>query len=310
MKWKMKYFIINLLQKLMGSIPFGYTIQERIKAARSHWESRVPKGSMLQNLEKRIERFNRNNISPPSFILEQGTGWTGSDLVMFFLGGSQKIITYDTRPWLNEILFKQAIKEFTGNPKMLYEWEGIDNDLLTKRIEILKSSVELSLSDLLKLMCIDYRVSNSFEYDGIIDDSIDLFYSYSVLQRVKPKDLEKIFQRSYSFLKKSGSSFHRIHSVDFHAITDKRIPKLYYLRIGKPLWSLMTSKFINYQNRMRIREFCDLFQSLGFSSTLDQIECSDTDVQYAKKYLLTLYPKFTAEEVAIWQADILLKHIR
>ena len=301
---KTKYYLKNLVSRFFGLLPYGFAIQEKLKKIRGHWDQRIPADAHKKRLQTQIKRYSKYNITPPKIVIEQGTGWTGEDLIILYLAGAEKIITYDTRPWLQETLFKNAAQEILKHLEFFSEWKGVSISLLQERATTLKKSLNKPLPQLLHLLSIDYRVSKKFEYNDIQEGTVDLFFSYSVLQRVLPNDLRQIITRSYDLLKNSGVSCHRIHSQDFNNITDKRIPPLYYLRISNIIWRTITSSFMNYQNRLRIAEFIKIFAETGFIITTGNDIVRPEDIEYAKVHLLEKYPNLTPEEIATYQTDI------
>ena len=113
--------------------------------------------------------------------------------------------------------------------------------------------------------------------------SVDLFYSDSVLQFMDPRDLAVLLREARRFLKPSGRCLHAVDCFDSHANRDARIPRLAYLAWPEPAWNLLTSRYLNYQNRWRMPQFLRLFESEGFGvQVLDPVLAPD-DIAYAKR---------------------------
>ncbi|WP_405233078.1 class I SAM-dependent methyltransferase [Lentisalinibacter salinarum] len=299
---KAKYFAKHVTQKIIGLIPYGFVAQENIKKRLGHWSGRSPEGVYLERLQSQIERFTAHSIEPPKVVVEQGTGWSGCDLIIFYLGGAERVLTYDSRPWLRSELFRQAAIEILQNLDVLNGWNGICSETLRSRAEQLQNSLDKPFEKLLESLSIEYRVTMDFSYTQAPEESVDLFYSYSTLQRIPPKNLEKIVAQSRRLLRTGGMNCHRVHMHDFHHITDKRVPRFYYLTLSDRTWNLMTSTYLNYQNRLRLQEFVDLFE--GFTVETDNLRCWPEDVEYVKSNLSARYPDLTPDQIAIWQADI------
>jgi hypothetical protein len=300
---KAKYFAKHAVQKIIGLIPYGYSIQEGIKERLQHWDRRSPSGTTLKHLKSAVERLNAHGIEPPKVVVEQGTGWSGTDLLIFYLGGAERILTYDVRPWLRVELMRRSAREILDAPEVLAGWNGIDSDVLRDRSEILRRSLNLPLTEMLSVLKIEYRTNTRFDYTEAEDESVDLFFSNSTLQRIRPEVLRKIVHHSRRFLKNGGVSCHRVHMHDIHRITDKRVPHYYYLTISDRLWNLMTTTYLNYQNRMRMPEFIALFD--GFHIETDNVLWWEQQpVGYVKERLMDKYPDFTLQQIAAWQVDI------
>lgn len=304
---KAKYFAKHMAQKTIALIPHGFALQEGIKKSLGHWNRRIPKDRYLERLQSEVDRFKSHDIQPPKVVLEQGTGWSGCDLVLFYLGGAERILTYDTRPWLRVELLRRTASDILDNLEFLKGWTGISVDMLEDRANKLRASLDLSLPGLLKLMGAEYRVTKDFSYAEVEDESVDLFFSYSTLQRIRPESLKHIVDQSRRVLRPNGVNYHRVHMHDFHHIEDKRVPRFYYLTFGETLWELMTSTYFNYQNRLRLPEFLGLFD--GFRVETDNLRYWDEDIAYAEAYLSAIYPNFTPEQIVTWQADIFARKV-
>jgi len=153
-------------------------------------------------------------------------------------------------------------------------------------------------------MGVIYRVESGFDYAGIEVGTVDLFYTFSVLQRVHLDDLDTLIANSLSLLRPGGRCCHRVHMKDFHAITDRRIPPYFYLTISSGLWKLMTSRFVNYQNRQRVWFFEERLQSAGFENVnRDAVEIDTSQIPFVEEHLQGKFGSREPAEIATWQTD-------
>ena len=129
---------------------------------------------------------------------------------------------------------------------------------------------------------------------------MDLFYSNSVLQFMEPRDLTALIREARRFLKPSGGCFHVVDCHDFHASNDNRIPPLAYLAWPGPAWNLLTSRYLNYQNRMRMPQFVTLFEREGFSVHILGPVTDPEDMDNAERHLANAdrFRDMAPEEVA------------
>ena len=109
----------------MGSVPYAFRVQEGIKNWSGYYDRRTTDKTLLDRMRKNAVRFNENDLPPPKRLVEQGTGWTGIDLIFFYLSGTDQIITYDTMPWLVEPLFKRSIQLACQNLDVVCSWKGL-----------------------------------------------------------------------------------------------------------------------------------------------------------------------------------------
>ena len=300
MHWKIGYFAKHAAQKVLGGVPNGFVVQEFVKRSTGHWNRVASDRFARPRLEEKVSRFNAAGIRPPVVVVEQGTGWHGLDLLLFHVAGARRIVTCDTTPWLREELVRYNARSFTSWSDIVKRWRGTDPEAVDERAERLRQGADLPYPDLLASLGVTVRVTRSMHRAEIDSDSVDLFYSDSVLQFIEPGDLETLVREARRFLKASGVSFHVIDCVDLHAMKDRRIPRLGYLGWPEPAWRLMTSRYLNYQNRLRMPEFAALFARHGMPSRVTHPGVEGDDLDYARRRLAhrARFTGMTAEEIA------------
>ena len=300
MHWGFRYLGKHAAQKVLGAIPYGWGIQEFVKRATGGAERFTDAGYLRRRLATKIARFNAAGIEPPGTVVEQGTGWLGSDLVLFHLAGARRIVTYDTTPWLRPDLLRRSAAVLAAAPDVVKRWRGTAPDDVQVRAERLRASADAASDILLDRMGVTVRVTRSMDRPEIGSASVDLFYSDSVLQFVTTPDLAALVREARRFLKPSGSCLHVVHCYDSHAKRDLRIPPLAYLKWPEPVWDLLTSRYLNYQNRWRMPQFVTLFETEGYRvRTLNPVVRAE-EVDYARRRLARAarFEGMSPEEIA------------
>ena len=300
MHWGFQYFAKHAGQKILGGIPKGFLVQELVKGSIGHWKPVVTESFVQSRLEVKISRFNAAGIAPPEVVVEQGTAWLGLDLVLFHLAGARRIVTYDTMPWLREELLRYNARALSASAETVKRWRGTEPEAVDERAERLERCVDRPWPALLESLGVTVRVTRSMDRSDLDPRSVDLFYSDSVLQFVAPDDLETLIAQARGFLKPSGVSFHHIDCSDSHAEKDERIPPLAYLAWPEFVWKRMTSRYLNYQNRLRMPQFAAIFARHGLASRVSHPVVETEDVKYANRRLVHLarFEGMTAEEIA------------
>lgn len=283
MHWKLTYFARHAAQKLLGCMPNGFLVQELAKRSIGHWNRVVSDSFVRTRLESKVSRLNAAGILPPGVVVEQGTGWHGLDLVLYHLAGAHRIVTYDTTPWLREELLRCVARTLVSSTPVVKRWRGTDPGAVDERAERLARNLEAPWPALLQSLGITARVTRSMGRSEIAPGSVDLFYSDSVLQFMIPGDLETLIGQARLFLKPSGVSFHVVDCSDLHARRDPRIPRLAYLTYPESAWNLMTSRYLNYQNRLRMPQFAELFRHQGLTCRVVNPVVAAEDVEYAHR---------------------------
>lgn len=236
-------------------------------------QSRMGRISHFSNDEQEIEirrglnmaKFIREQTSfqfEGARILEVGTGWHASDVIAFYLLGAKEIWTCDQLPHLDEKLVLGMVSAFGDWLELVAEQEGVSLDVIQERYDKLRNVQ--SLADFFDVCSVKYLAPSHFDKLRFPDNYFDLFYSYSVLQRVPPDDLRSYLTSARQALKPGGYSLHVLHHGDHNARHQKKLSPLGYLKYSDMFYDLLQSKRYNYQNRMRHAEFIELILKCGF----------------------------------------------
>lgn len=285
MHWTFRYLARHAAQKALGAAPSGYRVQEWVKSTTRGGERFLAGEFIRKRARIKIERFNAAGIEPPGVVVEQGTGALGLDLALFHLAGTRRVFTYDTTPWLRPDHLERQVEVLAAAPEIVKGWRGSDPEGVEERAAVLREAPRASRETLPERLGAAVRVTRSMDRGGIAPASVDLFYSDSVLQFVDPRDLTALVRQARHFLRPAGSCFHVVDCRDSHAHRDPRIPPLAYLRWPEPLWNLLTSRYLNYQNRWRMPEFVTLFEREGFSVRALNPLVAAEDREYARRRL-------------------------
>lgn len=301
MHWKLGYYAKHAAQKALGLVPRGFVVQELAKRATGRWARVAAEPYIRSTLQSKIARLNAAGVPPPRAVVEQGTGWLGLDLVLFHLAGADRITTYDTRPWLRRNLLRRNADVLASCPEIVKRWRGTDPARVDERAGRIRDVLDDPWPALLEHLGVRVRVTRSMDRSELEPASVDLFYSDSVLQFTDPGDIATLVRAARRFLKPSGRSFHVIECVDLHARNDPRIPRLAYLAYPDLIWCLMTSKYLNYQNRLRMPEFAEIFRREGLPSRVDCSVVSAEDLEYARRHLAhdRRFDRMRPEETAV-----------
>lgn len=236
-------------------------------------------------------------------VYEQGTGWHGIDIIVLYLLGAEKIFTTDIRDLLL-IAHLRKVTKFLNSNINKYE-------LYKDKIQILNDNVEKDRDAFLNAINTRYFVNDDFSYGAQVKNHdriyYDMFYSDSVLQRFKVNDLRKFLDNSLSLSNTGAFHLHKIDSKDFFSINNKKLPPMYYLSVNQKFYEMLTCYELNYQNRLRIFEFIDIFNTyFVFVKTLNEISSSD-DIDFVIKNDITkIYScSYTSSEIAIKKFDII-----
>lgn len=294
------------MQKVVGAVPGLYRLQEGTKMVLGRWQESVSTDFLVKKVQTIVQHFNQAGIEPPQHVVEQGTGWRGLDLIVFYLVGADRIETYDTRRWLRAKLFRNAIQQADHFQHHIRDWQGVNIELLECRLENLKKIRTQSMPRLLRELGVTYRITRQAIRNEIASNTVDLFYSNSVLQRMAIDDLSVLINESNRMLRAGGKYYHLIDPKDFHSITNRQIPELNYLRFSPSQWNWMTSKYLNGKNRLRMPEFIGLLESAGLTTRVVWKALVEENLSFVRRHLARMpqYTNMPAEEIAVSRFNV------
>jgi hypothetical protein len=261
-----RYVSRHFAQKALAGMGL-IRLQEVLKRATGRWRTQLSPEFLRQRIRSKAATFKRIGLRLSGHVVEQGTGWYGLDPVLFYLGGATRIDTYDTSPWLNRDLFLGSVRSCLANLDDLRSWIDVDAEIVLERSESLRELLAKEeskpLFDLLRMVNTNYVCTRSMNRPELPEGGVDFFYTDSVLQRMELADLHALLTEVHRFLREGGTNYHVVDCKDFHAIANATIPECWYLTISDGLYNAMTSKYVNYQNRLRMPEFLRIFKEAG-----------------------------------------------
>lgn len=287
---KVKYWIRLLLDKTLSvlGIP-GF--QELIKKLTGRGAT-FNQEFILTRIDRKLDQLDTIRESHDvRTVHEQGTGWHGVDLIVFYLMDF-KIYTTDVRNLLRYDFLLKTVAILNENIDRYEEYK--------EKIIALNQATELSREEFLHELGVTYYVDENFDFNNISD--IDLFYSDSVLQRMKKHDLCKYVKNSRKAASSAFVHYHRVDCNDFLSAGEKQlVSRLYYLTIPERLWEFITSKRLNYQNRLRMPEFRKIFESNDFACDFSEVGTSDDYLRFVKdnRHKIRATRTLSVQEVAV-----------
>ena len=97
----------------------------------------------------------------------------------------------------------------------------------------------------------------------IKDESIDLVVSNATLEHIPKDSIKDILKESYRILKPGGILSHAIDYKDHWAYVDPNLSYYDFLKYSDKIWK-NKNPTLNFQNRLRHKDYVDLFYSAGF----------------------------------------------
>ncbi len=192
--WRVKVAVQNILGALPGSL--GFKANEAcVRLLRGYVDRTDPAKRTAKGIANLALIQRETGISfHDMIVLEVGTGWHGIDLVLFNLVGARHIHTVDHHRHLTLQSLQMHMPEILA-PRYLEQLSELTPDV-RHRAAALNWKEWVTLSDALRDLSVTLWISRSCltNHLDIPRESIDLFYSDSVLHRIPENDLASLLQ--------------------------------------------------------------------------------------------------------------------
>jgi hypothetical protein len=279
----------------------------RIKAAAQAAFAILPFGERLNHVAQRlngshsvssqVDAFGRQRLKLAELIrrfpiagktvMEIGTGWNGIGILLFALEGAAEIHSFDHVAHLRLPVMRQLLKVIAS-----------DERYRSRAERLLEAQ---TLPDLLKLANAHYHAPADAASTGLPDRSIDLVYSYGVLEHIPPAALERITAESKRILR--GRAFHRIGVNDHFQGVDPTIGAANFLQFTSRQWWWINNR-INYQNRLRPQHYAEMFARHGGRLVYRHDELIPRDIAKLNAITVRTHADLPSEELATSQVDV------
>lgn len=181
-------------------------------------------------------------------ILEVGTGWIPTIPHVLKACGAQRIILTDMERLCDSATFSYARGLVEGSVGRLAEVSRIGQDQLRSN---------LSRHDVTEYRCPP-------RLHELEDNSVDLVYSRTVLEHIRPTILQELMEEWRRILRPGAFCIHFIDNSDHFEHHDKSLSRLNFLTISGMRWKFACFNPQNYQNRLRHSDYIDLFEKAGY----------------------------------------------
>ena len=207
----------------------------------------------------------------PAGILELGTGWHPVIPVGLYLCGASDVWTMDRKRLLDRESVLRVLRMFSE-----YAHSGALDELLpgvvagrVERLEaVLQSGGTSPPSDLLELINV-HAVVRDARRSELKDSSVDLIVSNNTLEHIPPEVLYGIIMEFRRLASIGAVLSHFIDLSDHYSHFDRSISNLNFLKYPEWLWKLYNNP-LQYQNRLRIRDYRSLHESAGFKVVAEE----------------------------------------
>lgn len=301
MNWKLKVLIQFLLSHLPKGEQINYLLQNLI--TRSHSPEKI--GGRIPSLVQKLYQINNYKKLEGISVLEIGTGWDAINALLFYFMGAKIIYTYDHVPHVRYKLVREVINQIENQIDKIQVITKIPKPILVNKVMKLKDATNIKI--IFKRANIQYKAPADAIKTALPDNYIDLVFSYAVLEHVSVNTLHSLIIETRRILKKNGIAYHAIGLHDHYAGFDKNISKVNFLRYPEWLWSFFIKNKISYHNRLREKEFVNIFKQYGAKIEIlkNGIDLEDIETLKAMK-IDKRFSGMTHKELAVNYSEVIL----
>ncbi len=298
--WKIKVLIQFFLSKLPMGEKINYLLQ---RVNKSHNEEKIKE--RIVGLLKAMRKINEYIPLEGATVVEIGTGWEPICFVLLYLMGVKICHTYDHVSHVRYNLVKMLVRSIENQLDKISKITSISLSVLGKRLSKLKKSS--NLDDFFSRANSTYHAPGDASRTGLEEGSVDLVYSHAVLEHVPKKVIYDLTMESKRVLKRSGIAYHLIGLHDHYVSFDKKITKVNFLKYPEFLWSFFVKNKISYHNRLREKQFLNIFEECGAKVVWLENKTDPNDINFLRNMKIDKsFHGMSYEELAIYQTELII----
>jgi SAM-dependent methyltransferase len=196
-------------------------------------------------------------------VMETGTGRRVDMPLAFYLCGARSVCTYDLHRYLKPELVRYSVAELLRQRervKAIFR-NVVDPGEMDARFDALAEARDASA--ILETARIDYRAPADASRTGLPDGSVDVHFSYTVLEHIPADVLTAILHEAGRVLAPGGLACHHIDPSDHFSHDDASISKINFLRFTESQWQRYGGNQFAYHNRLRSVDYMEIYKACG-----------------------------------------------
>lgn len=264
MDWRVKGVVQQVLSSLPGGVTINDWLQRTVGGLRG-FESAV-EGKVIRDWLVMVDTLAEvpRGVQGLDF-LEVGTGWMPVLPVCFSLAGAASCTTIDISRHMSSALTFRMLALLEQYLPQIANASGRPLEQVEADYRRLRAAT--SVDDLLERANIRYLSPGDARATDLAPSSIDIAFSNNVFEHVPAEDLGKILRENFRVLRADGLALHSANCGDHYAYFDKNITFINYLAYTEREWRFWNSD-LQYQNRLRPKDFVDIATQSGFDVKL------------------------------------------
>jgi SAM-dependent methyltransferase len=302
-RWQLK----ARLQNAVAALPFAsssvyYAIQRTVGGLRKGLNNPVDRFKAAIHMVDWVESAGRD-ISGKR-VVEVGTGHMVNVPTALWLLGAGETLTVDLNRYLSATLVAESNEYVRRHEREIVELFGAraENERFQSRFNQLLS-FSGKLDALLGMMSVRYLSPGDAAALPLPDRSVDFQVSNTVLEHIPREGLLAILREAKRVMAPGGLLVHNIDPSDHFSHDDSTIPAVNFLKFGDSEWDELAGNQFMYQNRLRSREYLELFERAGVHIVRSESAVDERSLAAFRSGFVPAhrFAKMTREELATTQ---------
>ena len=272
MNWKQKALVQNVFSAVPGGGNLNLLCQRYLTRSLPTEQRRFTRNVCYatQHIDY-VRRYGSRPLEGATFY-EFGAGQELiSPLVFYACGVSRQIVT-DIRPLMRPELVNVTISRLQKLASAL----SLPRPPKPTFSPAKRGRFHTYIKD---LYGIEYFAPRDPKETGFPTRSADYITSTNTLEHIPPHDIESILRECRRLLRDDGLVVFVVDYQDHYSYFDDRISRYNFLRYSDRAWSWLSPP-LHYQNRLRHRDYLQMYEGAGFDILIDRpVDGDATDLR-------------------------------
>lgn len=304
--WRAK----GMIQRFLGAVPGGVELHyllQRVGGGLAHFDRECDVKVNDWRLMVTQLRAAKVDLTQATF-LEIGTGWYPTFPICLYLAGASRVLTLDVTRHLRPEMVRRLVARLGQHVPMIARVSGAaEIDVEARRAALSRALGRGATLHDATWEVVDYRAPADAAETGLDASSVDVVFSNSVLEHVRPETLHPLFREAWRVLRAGGVMFHSVNCGDHYAYADSSINQLHYLQFSEQRWARWNNAFL-YQNRMRAVDFTESARAAGFAIERDTSRANPQRLAQLDRIVVDrCFAGYTREQLAITSVDFIAR---
>jgi hypothetical protein len=245
-----------------------------------------------------FKKYSNKDFSESSF-LELGTGWYPIVPIAMYLNDFKEIISIDIQSWMTKESLLTTIEKFIEwrmNGQLKDFLPYINEEKWANLVNIVKENDKLSKDEINQIFHIQTFIQDA-RNTKFATGYFDFICSNNTFEHVPKAILIPILKEFKRIAKKDGIMSHFVDMSDHFAHFDTTINIYNFLQYSQGKWDSIDNS-IQPQNRMRWKDYREIYQDLGIPITDEEVRKGDLKALKSVE-LAEMYQSYSMEELAI-----------